>query len=205
MPRFGTKTLLIAFALLALWLSTFSGFPAASDVRRSMLLLVLVASLFLANYSQGKRRAYWSGFTLVMLLCGGLNLQQPLNRYVPDFAWQWMLGLNIQSATLYPAPYTSAGSPNLIPLTVGSTYSTPSQPPIVTYSAPVPYSPYAPIPIRSTAWAAMGETLAAAWTLGLSALSGFIAAYIFSRTRPGTSEASLRARQIVQQELQREV
>jgi hypothetical protein len=198
MPRFGTKTLLIAFALLALWLSTFSGFQAASDVRRSMLLLILVTSFFLAIYSQGKRRAYWSGFALVMLLCGGLNLQQPLNRYVPDFAWQRMLGMNIQPATLYPSPYYSGGSPNPIP--VGSVQP---QPPIVTYSAPVGYAPYTPAPSRSAAWAAMGESLAAVWTLGLSALSGFIAAFIFARTRPAASEASQRARQIVEQELQR--
>ena len=200
MPRFGTKTLLIAFALLALWLSTFSGFPAAPDVRRSMLLLILVASLFLAIYTHGMRRAYWSGFAIVMLLCGGLNLQQPLYRYVPDFAWQRMLGLNIQPATLYPRPYYSAGSPNPIP--AGSVQP---QPPIVTYSAPIGYAPYMPAPSRSAAWAAMGESLAAVWTLGLSALSGFIAAYIFARTRPMASEASLRARQIVEQELQRGV
>ncbi len=190
MPRFGTRSLLIGFALMALWLSTFSGFTGSQDVRRSMLLLILVASLFLAIYSRGKRRAYWSGFAVVILLCGGLNLQQPFNRYVPDFAWQHVMGLNIQRVPTY-AP---------------TVYPVPMQPPVASYAPPSPHQPSIPYitlsSSRSAGWVAIGESLAAGWTLGLSALSGFIAAYIISRTRPVANEATLRARQIVEQELQ---
>lgn len=105
MPRFGTRTLLIVFALVALWLSTFSGFAAAQDVRRSMLLSILVAAACLALYSRGRRRAYWAGFAIVMLLCGGLDLQRPLHRYVPDFAWQNTMGVSVQPYLAPAAPY----------------------------------------------------------------------------------------------------
>lgn len=50
-------------------------------------------------------------------------------------------------------------------------------------------------------WLGLTESLIAGWTLGLSALSGFIAAYIFSRMQPAIGEPSLVARQIVGQEL----
>jgi hypothetical protein len=82
MPRFGTKSLLIGFALVALWLSTFSGFTGAGDVRKSILLLILVTSGFAAVFSRGKQRAFCAGFAIVMLLCGGLDVQRPLNRYL---------------------------------------------------------------------------------------------------------------------------
>jgi hypothetical protein len=55
----------------------------------------------------------------------------------------------------------------------------------------------------------LAETCAALWTLGLSALAGFLAAFIFDRTRPAAGAATssraaqARAQQIVEQELQR--
>jgi hypothetical protein len=70
MPRFQIKTLLIAFAIVALWLSSFSGFAAADDVRRSLLLAVLAVAGYAAAYCRGRRRAFWAGFFFTMLAHG---------------------------------------------------------------------------------------------------------------------------------------
>lgn len=197
MFRFGTKSMMIGFALMALWLSTFSGFAAAADVRRSMLLLILVASAFAAIYFQGKRRAFWAGFAIIMLMCGGLDIQRPLNRYAPDFLWQGSMGLNIQA---YSQPYSGGvyAQPYL-PDPMPYDPSSPSPPQIVYPSPPVVYQPV--FTGRSATWIAVGETLAAIWTFGLSALGGFIAAYIFAQSRRVANEPSTRAREIVDQEL----
>ena len=92
MPRFGTRALLVSFALAAVWFATFgasasslAGMMAAQDVRRSLLLLILIAVTGMAFATSGRRRAFWTAFAIVMFACGGLNLQRPLHRYVPEF------------------------------------------------------------------------------------------------------------------------
>jgi hypothetical protein len=97
MPRFGTKTLLFAFILVALWFSTFSGYAAGHDVRASVLLVVFLAAGFAAIYGRGRLRAFWAGFFVVMLLCGGNFWQGPANKYVPNFSWR--------SPVIVPMPY----------------------------------------------------------------------------------------------------
>jgi hypothetical protein len=87
MVRFGTKSLLLGCVLAAMWLSTFSGFAAGRDVRASVLLVVFVAVGCAAVTSRGKRRAFWAGFFVVMLLCGGEFHQRPVYRYLPNFQW----------------------------------------------------------------------------------------------------------------------
>lgn len=62
MPRFGMKSLLIAFALIALWLSTFAGYTGADDVRAFIMLAILVTSGIAAMTHTGRRRAFWAGF-----------------------------------------------------------------------------------------------------------------------------------------------
>jgi hypothetical protein len=169
MPRFGTKTLLIATAVVALWLSTLSGYAAAHDVRRSILLLILVASAFAAIYGRGKTRAFWSGFFAVMLLCGGTDLQRPLHRYLPDFAW------------LSPAPV-----PNL-------TYQVASRP-----GGQVRVVTPSPTPLLSTSFVAPAPTappistivVSNVWILVLSLVGGFIAAMIFALSGRPASHAS---------------
>jgi hypothetical protein len=204
MPRYGTRTLLIVFGIIALWLATFAGHGAAQDFRRSMLLLALVAAACLAIFSHGRRRAFWTGFAVVMFLCGGISMNRPLHRYVPDFVWQNNLGVNM---VVSPAPAVMYPPPMLAPTPADPG----SQPPqVITYS-PSPYSsgmpgtyggPYSGLAFRQpTVWLGLIDTMTAGWTLALSALGGFVAAYIYSRTRPAISEASLSARQIVEQEL----
>jgi hypothetical protein len=97
MPQFGTRSLLLVFAAAALWLSTINGYEAASDVRRSVMLVILLAALFSAVYFRERRRSFWSGFFIVMLissLSGGIR-QYFL--YFPSLGWrndiiqQWLV------------------------------------------------------------------------------------------------------------------
>jgi hypothetical protein len=68
MPRIGIKLLLFLFALAALWLSTFAGYPGANDVRKGVLLIVFMSAGYCAVLFRGRRRAFWAGFFIVMLL-----------------------------------------------------------------------------------------------------------------------------------------
>ena len=170
MPRFGTKTLLIATAVVALWLSTLSGYAAGNDVRRSILLLILVASAFAAIYGRGKTRAFWSGFFAVMLLCGGTDLQRPLHRYLPDFSW------------LSPAP---------VPTTAYQVATRPGGQLGVVTTSPAPgllsTRLVAPGPTAPPIWTIVVGTM---WILVLSLIGGFIAALIFALSGRSASQAS---------------
>lgn len=84
MPRFGIKSLLIVSAGLALWLSTFSRYAAASDVRKALLLAVLIASSYAAIRFEGRRRAFWGGFAVTMLIHG---FTIPFDPSVPELLW----------------------------------------------------------------------------------------------------------------------
>jgi len=57
---------------------------AGPDIRRSILLVILIASGAAAVYSRERRRAFWSAFAFVMFVCGGLTYERPLYRYVPE-------------------------------------------------------------------------------------------------------------------------
>jgi hypothetical protein len=67
MPRFSVKLLLIAMAVISLWLASFA-LDYGGDVRAGIILFGLLAALFAAAYSHGERRAFWSGFFLLFLL-----------------------------------------------------------------------------------------------------------------------------------------
>ena len=74
MPRFGIKSLLIAFVIIGVWLASFSGAAdptmsgAGSQIRKGMLIVVFVATGIAAACNQGRRRAFWSAFFATMLL-----------------------------------------------------------------------------------------------------------------------------------------
>src|SRR5215218_5089031 len=112
MPRYSTRTLLIVFGLIGLWLATFAGGGAAQDIRRSMLLLALIGATCLAIFGQGRRRVFWTGFAVVMFMCGGLSMDRPLHRYVPDFMWQHTVGA---SMPIYNAPPIAYSMPTPVP------------------------------------------------------------------------------------------
>jgi hypothetical protein len=70
MPRFSIKSLLVAIAVSALWLSTFVGYSSASNVRAFIMLGILVASGVAAISYVGRRRAFWAGFFITVLTAG---------------------------------------------------------------------------------------------------------------------------------------
>ncbi len=87
MPRFRLKTILILFAAVALWCSTITGYAAASDVRRTLVLLVLAASILATYCSNRTRRAFWLGFSIVIVPMGcGVYYQSP-EWPIPNFYW----------------------------------------------------------------------------------------------------------------------
>jgi hypothetical protein len=89
MPQFGTKSLLITVAVVALWLSTFSGFHAGDDVRSSILLVLYLAALLAAIYSRGRDRAFWIGFCAVIPAVYWVpgNATSMGSDFVPKFYW----------------------------------------------------------------------------------------------------------------------
>jgi hypothetical protein len=169
MPRFGIKALLVAFTVVAVWLSTFSNYRMAEDVRRSILLMILLASGSAVLWGRGRARAFWIGFFAAMLLCGGTDLQRPLHRYVPDFAWQWNV-----------APYgppTAVYAPVPMPALSG-TVVTPQNFTISTGS----------IVVAPPLWSvALNATLVAVWILGLSFLAGLVGVFLYDRNQASKS------------------
>ena len=61
MPRFGLKSLLIVFALVAVWCSTLRDFAGAQDVRAFVMIAIFVASGVAAYAYEGRWRAFWMG------------------------------------------------------------------------------------------------------------------------------------------------
>jgi hypothetical protein len=155
MPRFGTRTLLAAFVVVALWMSTFTGYAAAGDVRASILLLIFVASGLAAVFSRHTRRGFWCGFFAVMLMCGGNDMKMPLKRYVPSFNWP----MTVQYAQPVP-PGTVAGGSGVI------------------VTRQLPWQLPATLTQESQA-EAFSATIAAAWTIALAILAGLIGATIY--------------------------
>lgn len=205
MPQFSTRTLLIACTLAAVWLASFSLGAFGADLRASMLLLVLVAAATCAACRSGSRRVFWASFTIVMILCGGLNLQAPLQRYIPRFSWQ-------SSAMLWAQPFRSwplvAPIPNNPPIQV-----VPDSSSSITY--PVPYSPsITTLPVQfsggpyssslTTVSFLLSETFIVAWILGLSTACGYLSVFIYSRPpqrATGSSASASNAQRIVEEEL----
>jgi hypothetical protein len=176
MPQFGTKTLLFVFTLVALWLSTLSGYAAGEDVRRSILLLILVGSGFAALYSRGRRRAFCAGFFVVMLLCGTTDLQRPLSRYLPDFHWLDTAWYSPPATPPMAPTYSPYGAPVILPAPP-ATSSAQIYSPSYTYSYAAPVSPF------STARRIWIIIISTVWTLLLSVAGGFAAAFIYEQAR----------------------
>jgi hypothetical protein len=131
-----------------------------------------------------------------MFVCGGLSYERPLYRYVPDFVWiETLQATNPPTISPYynvapllpaqPMPAPAAGP------------SDPSQPPPLATAqpmAPTPappafYQAAPPVPAGITLREALSDTLAAAWTIALAAIAGFIAAYIFTQQRNSAPES----------------
>jgi hypothetical protein len=66
--RYRLRTLMIVMALIALWLSTIAGYESANHVRALLMMSVLVASGIAVTKYDGRRRAFWVGFFLTVLM-----------------------------------------------------------------------------------------------------------------------------------------
>jgi len=87
MPRFNLKTFFALLTIIALWLSTFAAKTVGSDVRRVLIILLIVAAILETYYSRGRRRAFSLGFTLVMLIMA-TNIFRPTPTWpMPNFYW----------------------------------------------------------------------------------------------------------------------
>lgn len=97
LPRFGIKLLLIAIALIALWLSTLYGYTGSNDIQAFVWTAIIVMSGVAAISNDGRHRAFWLGFFGTMLLVStrttftvfGANLRwtQNLSRTLAE-KWQ---------------------------------------------------------------------------------------------------------------------
>jgi hypothetical protein len=179
MIRFGTKTLLFVFVLVALWCSTFSGYRSGSDVRASVLLIILLAAGFLAVYGHGRQRAFWAGFFVVMLLMGGNLFQGPASKYTPNFFWRTQASPPM--VTTYTAPPAVAYTQPVAP-TASPGYRIPDLAPATSTVT------FTPVTVNDYEFAmAVNDTVIATWTLVVGSIVGLIGIWVYGSTR-GRSE-----------------
>lgn len=68
LPRFRIRFLLIVTAVVALWLSTFTGYTGSNDVQAFIWAAIVIMSGVAAVSCTARRRAFWAGFCSTMLL-----------------------------------------------------------------------------------------------------------------------------------------
>src|SRR4051812_5786051 len=87
MPRFGVKSILVVFAVVALWCSTFSDYAAAGDVRRTIVFFTLVISILLAYWSERRQKVFWLSFAIVIVPMGCGIYYNSQQFPIPLFHW----------------------------------------------------------------------------------------------------------------------
>jgi hypothetical protein len=96
LPRYGIRSLLIVFAMAALWFSTFAGYSGSEDIRAFIMLTILITSGVAAISSTTRRRAFWAGFFGTML---AVSTKLFFLAFVATFRWmrefstEWAVGL----------------------------------------------------------------------------------------------------------------
>ena len=83
MPRLSLKFLLLVVSVVAVWLSTYTQYPAGRDVRAVICLVILIGSGLAVFVYDGRKRVFWLGFFGSMLAIG---LGYP-KEFVPNFFW----------------------------------------------------------------------------------------------------------------------
>src|SRR4051794_7378282 len=68
LPRYRIQSLLFVFVLLAIWLFSARLEGAGRDLQVAVLLTLTVAGASSAMYSAGRRRAFWTAFTVSLVL-----------------------------------------------------------------------------------------------------------------------------------------
>jgi hypothetical protein len=84
--RFSLKAILVVVTVVGLWLSSMT-IAGGYDLRRLLILLIVMASVSATYSSTGRRRAFWLSFALVMLVMGLNVFYQTPAWPVPNFNW----------------------------------------------------------------------------------------------------------------------
>src|SRR5262245_61734367 len=98
LPRFSIRVLLIIFAAISFWLATFGlrdQSRTGEQLRLTMIMMVCITSGFAAVYFRAKRKAFWAGFSLTLLLLyAQFQLRSQLLPSVYWIAASWAEQLN---------------------------------------------------------------------------------------------------------------
>jgi hypothetical protein len=86
MPRYTLKAILVVVTVVGLWLSSMT-IPGGYDLRRLIILLIVVSSVSATYCSTGRRRAFWLSFALVMLSMATSIFRPNPEWPVPNFNW----------------------------------------------------------------------------------------------------------------------
>jgi hypothetical protein len=68
LPRFRIKSLLIVTAVVALWLSTLTGYTGSNDIQAFVWAAIVIMAGVAAMSYTARRRAFWTGFFGTLLL-----------------------------------------------------------------------------------------------------------------------------------------
>jgi len=98
-PRFSFTTLIIVFTIVALWLSTLTGYPGSDDLRAFIALSFVIVPGVAAMGSTGRRRAFWVGFFGTML---ALSVKGVLMSFGASFRWAPEASRNIAMLFIVP-------------------------------------------------------------------------------------------------------
>jgi hypothetical protein len=184
MPRFSIKLMLIAFAVVAVWLSTATGYLPGGDIRSAILLLAVVAAGLKAWYSAGREKAFWLGFFAVMLV-----MAYTIGTFAPRLMWvSNLVERNEPSDDLFGPPTVPAQLPVPYPT------DAPNPPPETT-PPPIPPAPV-PLPPPQTLFDIFGQdsplslaedSIRVGLILILATLAGCIGLYIYDQSRSTAS------------------
>jgi hypothetical protein len=108
MPRFGMKSVLILFAVVGLWLSTFTLDDGAQDVQFAVKLAIILTSSAAAFSTVGARRAYWGGFSATMFVLFVRATMGPPPSYTLGFWWSVRLTEYVAKGPIADAAYSKA-------------------------------------------------------------------------------------------------
>ena len=92
LPRFQIKSLLIVTAIVALWLSTLTGYTGSNDVQAFVWTAIVVMSGVAAISYTARRRAFWSGFFGTMLL---MSMRTVFSVYGSKLDWTQKLSMDL--------------------------------------------------------------------------------------------------------------
>ena len=105
MPRFTLKSMLLIFAVVAIWLSAFVAYPANYGVRYAIVLLTTVAAGLKAYCSRGRQKCFWLGFAVVLFMAAFTEgILGPNLRWLDQSVRPFFTSVNIYGNRQMPGP-----------------------------------------------------------------------------------------------------